>query len=121
MRSYFFVLCTILLTVYSQLAIKWGMLKAGTMPENSEEKIWFLVSQLLNPWILSSLVSAFLALITWMVALTKLELSHAYPFMSLAFVLVLFFSHAFFNEVLTAPKIIGVLFIMIGMAIGSRA
>ena len=120
MRSYFFVLCTILLTVYSQLAIKWGMLKAGTMPENSEEKIWFLVSQLLNPWILSSLVSAFLALIPWMVALTKLELSHAYPFMSLAFVLVLFCSHAFFNEVLTAPKIIGVLFIMIGMAIGSR-
>jgi drug/metabolite transporter (DMT)-like permease len=55
-----------------------------------------------------------------MVVLTRIELSQAYPFMSLAFVLVLFFSHAFFNEVLTAPKIIGVLFVMIGMAIGSR-
>lgn len=120
MRSYFFVLCTISLTVYSQLAIKWGMVKAGRIPENLEEKIWFMVSQFLNPWILSSLISAFLALITWMIVLTKLELSHAYPFMSLAFVLVLFFSHALFNEVLTAPKIIGVLFIIIGIAIGSR-
>jgi drug/metabolite transporter (DMT)-like permease len=96
------------------------MLKAGAMPENSVDRIWFLVSQLLNPWILSSLVSAFLALITWMVAMTKLELSHAYPFMSLAFVLVLFFSHAVFNEMLTAPKLVGVLFIVIGMAIGSQ-
>jgi hypothetical protein len=69
------VLHAILLKAYSQLAIRWGMLKAVTMPENSEEKIWFLVSQLLDPWILCSLVSAFLAVITWMVALTKLELS----------------------------------------------
>lgn len=120
MKSYFFVLCTVLLTVYSQLAIKWGMLGAGPAPEGGQEKLVFLAGQLLNPWILSSLVSAFLALITWMAAVAKLELSHAYPFMSLAFVLVLLFSHLLFHEALTGPKIVGVLFIMAGLAIGSR-
>jgi len=121
LKSYFFVLCTVGLTVYSQLAIKWGMQKAApVLPTLEERDISFLLAQLFNPWILSSLVSAFLALITWMMALTRLELSHAYPFMSLAFVLVLFLSHAFFNEPLTAPKVIGVVFIMIGMAIGSQ-
>lgn len=120
MTSYFFLLCTVLLTVYSQLAIKWGMLKAGALPVGTEERLWFLMAQLLNPWIMSSLVSAFLALITWMAAMTKLQLSHAYPFMSLAFILVLFFSHFLFNEALTVPKMVGVLFIMTGLVIGSQ-
>ncbi len=118
--SYLLVLCTVFFTVYSQLAIKWSMLRAGVMPEGAQAKAWFLFSQLLDPWILSSIVSAFLALITWMVAMTRLELSHAYPFMSLAFVLVLFFSHALFDEGLSTPKIVGVLFIAIGLAVGSK-
>lgn len=120
MSSYLLVLCTVFLTVYSQLAIKWGMLRAGAIPEEFHAQAWFLLSQLFSPWILSSIVSAFLALITWMVAMTKLELSHAYPFMSLAFVLVLYFSHVLFDEELSVPKIVGVLFIAIGLAVGSR-
>lgn len=31
--SYIYVLCTILLTVYGQLIIKWQVLRAGSLPE----------------------------------------------------------------------------------------
>ncbi len=53
--------------------------------------------------------------------MTKLELSYAYPFVGLTFVLVLVFSVVLFKEPLTLYKIIGVGFIAIGIIISSRS
>jgi multidrug transporter EmrE-like cation transporter len=118
--SYFYILCTILLTVYGQLAIKWQVLEAGLFPETNKEKIWFLLNLLINPWVISAFLAALLASVTWMAAMTKLQLSHAYPFMSLAFVLVMLFSALLFNEPITAPKLAGLLLVILGLAIGSQ-
>ncbi len=118
--SYFYVLCTILLTVYGQLIIKWQVLEAGSFPENAVEKIWFLFQLLLNPWIISAFLAALLASLTWMAAMTKLQLSHAYPFMSLAFILVMVFSAWLFNEPLTTPKLLGVALVILGLVVGAQ-
>jgi multidrug transporter EmrE-like cation transporter len=118
--SYFYILCTILLTVYGQLVIKWQVLKAGVFPDDGIEKVWFLFHLLLNPWVISAFLAALLASVTWMAAMTKLQLSHAYPFMSLAFILIMIFSAILFNEPITTPKIIGVVLVTIGLVIGSQ-
>lgn len=118
--SYIYILCTILLTVYGQLAIKWQVLKAGDLPQNGVDKIWFLLHLLLNPWVVSAFLAALLASVTWMAAMTKLQLSHAYPFMSLAFVLVMIFSGLLFHEPITMPKIIGLAVVILGLTIGSQ-
>ncbi|PKO70592.1 MAG: hypothetical protein CVU22_00330 [Betaproteobacteria bacterium HGW-Betaproteobacteria-16] len=118
--SYVFVACTILLTVYGQLIIKWQVLAAGDVPTDGGDKIWFILQLLSNLWIISALIAAFLASLTWMAAMTKLQLSHAYPFMSLAFVLVVVFSSWFFNEPITTPKVVGVALVMLGLAVGSQ-
>lgn len=118
--NYFYVLCTVLLTVYGQLIIKWQVLEAGDFPAGGGEKLWYLLRLLLNPWVISAFLAALLASVTWIAAMTKLQLSHAYPFMSLAFVLVLIFSGLFFQEPITQPKIIGIVLVIIGLAVGSR-
>ena len=64
--SYFYILCTILLTVYGQIVIKWQVLKAGALPEDGAEKIGFLLHLLLNPWVISAFLAALLASVTWM-------------------------------------------------------
>ncbi len=118
--SYVYILCTILLTVYGQLAIKWQVLKAGAFPENPWDKIVFLGHLLLNPWVISAFVAALLASLTWMAAMTKLPLSHAYPFMSLAFVLVLVLSGFLFHEPITSAKIVGIVLVILGLVVGSQ-
>ena len=118
--SYVYILCTILLTVYGQLIIKWQVLKAGEFPENTLDKIGFLWHMLLNPWVISAFVAALLASLTWMAAMTKFQLSHAYPFMSLAFVLVLILSSLFFHEPITSPKVIGIVLVILGLVVGSQ-
>lgn len=118
--SYLYVGCTVLLTVYGQLAIKWQVMKAGAFPVEDVDKVSFLLKLLLDPWILSAFAAGLLASLSWMAAMTKLQLSHAYPFMSLAFALVMLLSGPLFNESITAPKIMGIILVMLGLAIGSQ-
>lgn len=118
--SYFYIFLTILLTVYGQIAIKWQVLKVGALPESLVDKASFLLHLLLNPWIVSALAAAFLASFFWMAAMTKLQLSHAYPFMGLTFVVVLLASGYFFNEPVTTLKIAGVALIVLGLVVGSQ-
>lgn len=118
--GYLYILGTILFTVYGQLIIKWQVANAGPFPGDATEKIWFLLRLVFNPWVITSLVGAFLAFLCWMAAMTKFDLSYAYPFMSLSFVFVLVLSGLFFHEPVTMAKALGVIFIMAGIIIGAR-
>jgi multidrug transporter EmrE-like cation transporter len=120
MMDYLYIFGTIFFTVYGQLVTKWQVARAGAFPVEATEKIWFLLRLVLNPWVISSLAAAFLAFLSWMAAMTRFELSYAYPFMSLAYVLVLVLSAAFFHEAITVPKVVGMAFITVGIIIGSR-
>jgi multidrug transporter EmrE-like cation transporter len=118
--SYVFVALTVLLTVYGQIVIKWQVLEAGALPLGAHGKLAFIAGLLTNLWVLSGLAAALLASICWMLAMSKLPLSHAYPFVSLSFVLVLFLSYVTFSEPLSWPKILGVAFIVLGVAVSSQ-
>lgn len=114
------MLGSVLFTVYGQIIVKWQVAKAGALPAGQVERVTFLLNLVLNPWIVSAILAGFFALLCWLAAMTKFELSYAYPFMSLAFVLVLVLSAALFHEPLTAAKILGVLLIIVGIIVGSR-
>jgi multidrug transporter EmrE-like cation transporter len=67
------------------------------------EKIKFLTSLIFEPIIFSGFIATFLA---WMAAMTKFELSHAYPFMSLNYIVFLLLSGWLFREPLTILKVV---------------
>lgn len=115
-----FIFLTILLSVYGQLIIKWQVTSAGVMPEEMIEKLISVSKLLMNPWILSGFAAGVLAAMSWMIAISKLQLSYAYPFVSLTFVLILIFSSLLFSEPITWPKIFGLIFIVIGVSISAN-
>ena len=115
-----FVFLTIAFTVYSQLVIKWRVGQAGVLPPTLNQKIAFLVGLLLDPWVISAILVTFLAGVCWMVAMTKVELSYAYPFIGLVFVLVLISSSVLFHEAITTSRVIGVLLVIAGIVVASR-
>jgi multidrug transporter EmrE-like cation transporter len=118
--AYLFVAATILLGVYGQLILKWQTNKAGAFPSSTADRLTYFRHFLLNPWVISSLCGAALAAVSWIVALSKLELSRVYPFVSASFVLVLLFSAVIFNERLTPLKLIGAVLIVAGLIVGTR-
>jgi multidrug transporter EmrE-like cation transporter len=116
-----FVALTIGLTTYGQLIVKWQILGAGDYPSSWGGRIAFLGRLLLNPWVISVFVGAFLAAMCWITALTRFDLSVAYPFMSLSFVAVLILSSVFFGETITPLKTIGIGLIVAGLVVGSQS
>lgn len=118
--AYFYVLLTITLTIYGQLALKWQVSRAGALPPGLSEKVTFLVGLVFQPVALSAFIAAFLAALCWMAALTKFSLSVAYPFMSLTFVGVLVLSALLFQEPLSLSKWLGLGLLVAGLVVGSQ-
>ena len=119
-RSMVLIFATILLTVYCQLIVKWRVRQAGALPVDLVQKLVFLTRLLFDPWMLTVMLAAFLAGLSWFAVMTKYELSYAYPFMSLAFVMVLVLSALLFHEAVTVPKVVGLAVVIVGLIIASR-
>lgn len=116
-----FIALTIALTVYGQLVLKWQMSGVGPLPAGGAEKFVFLLKQLLNPWVFTGYVAALLASLAWMAAMTRFDIGYAYPFMSLAFVIVMGFGALFLNESLSLQKILGTLIVMLGLVLIAKS
>src|SRR5215204_1653875 len=114
------VFCSVLLTTCSQLIVKWRVSRAGPLPVEFPNKALFLMGLLLDPLIITGILAAFFAGLSWMSAMIKLELSFAYPFISLSFVLVFIFSAVLFHETITTPKVLGMLLIIAGIVVIGR-
>ena len=111
---------TIAFTVYGQMILKWRLGQLGAMPEAFWPKVSHLAWLVFDPWIFSSFFAAFLASLAWMAALDRLDLTYAYPFMALNFVVVLLLGALLLGESLSVPKVVGVLLIIAGTVVASR-
>lgn len=120
--GFLYIAGCVFFTVYGQLILKWRMnLQLSPMPDATADKILYLMKLIIfDPFILSGLFSAFLASLFWMAAMTKFSLSFAYPFMSSAFVIVMFFSVFLFGETLNSFKLIGTGLIVMGLFVLSQ-
>lgn len=118
--DYIYIALTIGFTVYGQLILKWRIADYGPLPVDTSEKLKFLLGLLFDPAIFSGFAAAFLASLAWMAAMTKFDLSHAYPFMSLNFVVVLLLSAWLLGEAVTLQKILGIGLIVLGTVVAAR-
>lgn len=118
MTRYIYILGTLFFTIYGQLVLKWRLKTlAFELPEGALNKLYSLVKLVFDPFIFSGFISAFVASLFWMAAMTKFEISKAYPFMSLAPALIFLLSVLFLEETFTWGKVLGLLFIMLGILI----
>lgn len=120
--GYIYILGTILFTVFGQLIAKWRMTYHGPLlPEGIGQKIhYFFFTMMFDPFILLTFASAFIASFLWLMTVNKFELSFAYPFMALAFVLVVAVAIPLFNESINIYKISGTLLVVIGLIVLSK-
>lgn len=118
--DHFFIFATIIFTVYSQLVMRWQVMAAGPLPVDTSGKASYVINLLFTPWVLSGIVATFLAGVSWMLAMTKFEISYAYPFVSLNYILVLVAAFFLFNETLSVTKLIGSALVVVGVVVVSR-
>ncbi len=70
---------------------------------------------------MAGIISYGFSFLLWIKVLSKVELSYAYPMVSLGYVLIMIFSYFFFKENITPIRIVGVALIMIGVVLVARS
>jgi multidrug transporter EmrE-like cation transporter len=121
MRSPFLLFAVLALTVYGQLVIKARALTHAAETTALSSKLHYLLTMLTDFSVLSGFAAAFLAGICWMLAIERLDLSIAYPFMALSFVLVPLGSTFFFGEVVPPMQWLGLGLIIAGVSVSALA
>lgn len=118
--GYLYVIFRILFTVYGQVILKWRISDLNwslDMTGGIGKMIVSYMKFLFDPLIFSGFISAFIASVFWMLAMTKFELTYAYPFMALSPALVFIIGIFVLGETFTIGKVLGLLVIMIGIII----
>lgn len=114
--KYLYIPGTILFTVYGQMILKWRITKLNwsMVDGNLGEKIIHYLKFLFDPFVFSCFVSAFIASVCWTMAMSKFEITTAYPFMSISPVIVFLLGVFILNETFTIGKVIGLALIVLG-------
>ena len=118
--GYLYVIFTILFSLYGQVFLKWRISDLNwslDMTGGIGKMIVSYMKFLFDPLIFSGFISAFIASVFWMLAMTKFELTYAYPFMALSPALVFIIGIFVLGETFTIGKVLGLLVIKIGIII----
>lgn len=115
MSSYLLILPVAVLVVYSQLMVKWRAAVLPPQPNLSGQ----ISAMFTDPLILSAYAAAFAASIGWLLVVTKLPLTIAFPaYIGITFVMVIAGGHFILGESMPVAKIVAVTLILAGIALG---
>ena len=115
------ILLSVILSSMAHIFLKKGMLSLQGSNIYSNNEFFILGLKFFsNYWILGGIFLHFCALIFWLWALSYEEISYAYPFLALGYVIVGVMAWFWLGEDIGLTKIAGMVVIMIGIIIISR-
>ncbi|WP_269929702.1 EamA family transporter [Aminobacter sp. HY435] len=109
-----FILFTVMTNAAAQLMLKQGMMSLGSISFEGTNPLLKLLQIVFSPWVFAGLLTFVISMASHLYVLSKVELSFAYPFLSLAYVAVAVFAYYVFHEDLNAWRIAGIAFICVG-------
>ncbi|MDR2152352.1 MAG: hypothetical protein LBO72_05995 [Helicobacteraceae bacterium] len=114
MKDIWLILVSVLLNATAQLLIRSAMINIGNITIGADI-IKALPSMALNYKLWLAMLAFGLSVATWIVALSKYEVSFAYSFVALGFALITVCGYIFFNESMSQLKILGIVLICLGV------
>ncbi|HIF9343110.1 TPA: EamA family transporter [Photobacterium damselae] len=112
----FIIILSVFFSSSSQLLLKKGAETLIVPSTISIESIYRLsINVLSNFYLVGGVLFQVIALLVWIYVLKKVDVSYAYPFISLGFVFVIFMGYFIYNEPINIVKLLGCLIICIGV------
>ena len=115
--SIFLLLFSIVLSASAQLLLKVGM--EGVRPRLHTsagllETCWTIGT---SPWVLGGLATYFASAAVWLLVLSRMDLSRAYPCVALGFALTAVGAHVFLGEAVSLWRGVGIGVVIAGVTI----
>lgn len=115
------VLSGVLLNAAAQLLLKTGTNRVGEFAFTMANAIpigWRLAT---SAPILAGLGCYVVSVVVWILALSRVQVSIAYPMLSIGYIVNAFAAWALFGESLAAQKLVGIGFIIVGVFLVARS
>ncbi|OXT00340.1 transporter [Notoacmeibacter marinus] len=109
-----FILFTVATNAFAQLMLKHGMMQLGELAVPGVHPVLRILQIVFQPWVFFGLCVFVVSMASHLFVLSKVDLSFAYPFLSLAYVLVAVLAWQLFGEDLNALRIGGIALICVG-------
>lgn len=115
------ILLSVAISAFAQIALKAGMgSQAVQRALTNGMRVSTLFDVLFNPFVLLGLFLYFASAAVWLLVLSKVQVSFAYPFVALGFLLTALLGRVFFQDTFSMGKIVGTLLIMAGVVVLAR-
>ena len=119
--SFTLVMCGVLLNAVAQLLLKAGTNAVGPFEFSTQNALpigWKLATE---PHIAGGLACYVVSVVVWIMALSRVEVSIAYPMLSVGYVVNAVAAWYLFGEAVTPMRIIGISVIILGVFIVARS
>lgn len=114
------ILLGVLLNAGAQLLLKAGMTQIGHF-EFSLSNAWPIGLKVAgNPPIISGLFLYVLSVAVWLLVLSRVQVSYAYPMLSIGYIVNAVAAYYLFGEPLTSLRVLGIFIIMAGVYLVAR-
>jgi multidrug transporter EmrE-like cation transporter len=114
------ILTGVLLNAGAQLLLKAGTRTLGVIGFSETGFLSTAVSVALQPFIIGGLGCYVLSVAIWIVALSRVDVTVAYPMLSIGYVVNAFAAWWLFGELLTPMRLAGIALILLGVFLLSR-
>ena len=111
----------VLLNATAQLLLKAGTNRVGEFAFSIENLVPIGMKLALNPPILAGLGCYGVSVVVWVLALSRVPVSVAYPMLSIGYVINAVAAWMLFGESLAAQKLVGIGFIIVGVFLVARS
>jgi drug/metabolite transporter (DMT)-like permease len=115
------ILTGILLNASAQLLLKAGLNAIGPFALQPENIMPVGLALITQPPIIGGVICYAVSLVVWLIGLSRVDVSIAYPMLSLGYVITALLAAYCFGEILTGQRIMGIVIILIGVLLLSRS
>lgn len=119
--SFSLILAGVLLNAAAQLLLKAGTNAVGHFEFSAGNIVPVGLRLALEPSILGGVACYVVSLVVWIMALSRVEVSIAYPMLSIGYVINAVAAWYLFGESLTALRLTGIGFIVVGVFLVARS
>lgn len=119
--SFALVLAGVLLNAAAQLLLKAGTNRIGEFAFSAGNVVPIGMKIASSPFILGGLGCYVVSVVVWILALSRVDVSIAYPMLSIGYVVNAVAAWYLFGEVVTAQRMVGIATIIVGVFLVARS
>jgi len=119
--SFCIILTGVLLNAVAQLALKASVREMGAIGLNFSSSATAFLRLASEPFLWVGLFCYGISVIVWILALSRVDVSIAYPMLSMGYVVNAFFAWQLFGEYMNPARMIGMGIVLLGVYVLARS